>query len=330
MGIEFTSWTRVIVAGLLVLLLSPRDGSADAVESDTSAGKDTFIEDLNAHGTFGHPDKKKQTAYTWNAGFTSTRATSVDTTTGSTVTDVTRDGSGGFGLQTPKHFAADFGFDYASTPDERLVQHGPNIGVGYTYFFAQQNNSQAQVKSEDLESPFHPDIGARLSLASVDYVQTFGSGFIGRRAGVLRPATGENTITQGAPTLSITGDPLKWLSLKIAFTSYTYNKDPNKFLAYLDSTRVLRNRTTGLSSIVNGLPRNETLLQAIFDLSEDWSFQFSEIVARSVVDGSRAFTTRLIFFKDLGEAWNLGLGLENDKSEDVKDNLLLINVKYIF
>ena len=146
----------------------------------------------------------------------------------------------------------------------------------------------------------------------------------------MRPGTGENSLRQSAPALSVTSSVLSWLALKVSETFYSYSKDPAQFLAYLDSTRGLQNRTAGLSSVVSGLPKDETLLQVNIDFPQDWSLTLSEVLARSIIDGTIAKTSKILVAKDLGDSWNVGLGLENQDSVSTQDSLALLSARYSF
>lgn len=310
---------------LLVVSLAPIFASAsNNVESDTAIGTYTKSEDFSAMGRFGDPDRKTretQTTYTWNAGVTSTTSISSDPTTGQNITDKTTDFSGGLGLDTPNKVKAGAGLDYSTTPDEKLTDFGPNAYVGYTHEFKHRRRRH----SDDLDD-FNPDIGGKLGFTTLNYglTQKIPRSKTGQ---VLKSAT---SIRQNAWAFALTSNVTSWFYVKISETLYSYNKDPNAFLAFLDSKRVLANRTAGISGAVNGFPQNETGGDITFYLPDDWSLDLSETVAKSIIDGTNAYTSKVIVAKDVGDDWNIGVGYENDNSDLVKDNLALLNIKYYF
>jgi hypothetical protein len=314
---------------LLLFSLAPRLAAATTIESDTSLGKQTSIEDLSGNGHFGDSGKKKtENRYDWNVGVTKTRSVSQDPTTGDNITDNTTDFSAGIGIKTPNLVGFGVGYDYASTPEENLTDSGPNAYLGYTYQFKSLKKKKAKGKGlDDLdEDDFVPDAGAKLTVTSLNYVQKGGKAARRKGAAALKDP---NSIRQNAIALALTSNALSWFYVKLGETFYVYNKDPNKFLGTLDSSRALQNRTSGLSSTVTGFPRSETQLAMSFYLPYDWSIDFSETAARSYVDDSIAYTTKFIVAKDVGD-WNFGLGVQNDHSDQTKDNLLLVNVKLFF
>lgn len=321
-----------------ISLVLPSLCEAVSLESLTTAGKYTFTEELTGSGKFpkamdrDSESTEKTTDFSWDLGYSNTTSTSTDATTGTKIVDKTNDVNLGVGLETPGRFAADLGFDYSATPDENLADYGPNLAVGYTYEFSGHNlKKKKNQAADDDEKPFHPDIGIKLSGASLDYVQTFTTASVkGRRKAVTRPKTGANKIKQTSVGLTLSSTPLKWFSVKISGTRYSYDKDPNQYLSFLDSNRVISNRSSGLSSTVSGFPENELRLYFNFIFSDEWTSDFSETAARSVVDGTVAWTTKLQVYKDFGESWTVGLGLQNENSPLTKDTLALVDVKYVF
>lgn len=290
---------------------------AISIESETSLGREITGEDLSGTGKFPNSNHKvKGNSYSWNLGYSNTRSTSTDSATGEKITDRTGDLNLGLGLETPGQLTADIGLDYSTTPDENLAQFGPNASIGYTYEFAESDG-------------FHRDVTAKLLLSSTEYVQTF-TKTRARRQAVTRPATGNNTIRENSVGLSLSSNVFEWLGIKIQSVKYSYNKDVVRFLAFLDSSRSVVSGRSGLSSTVTGLPDTETRLKVTFYIGEDWTVLLSEAAAKSIVDGSLAWTSKALVSRDFGDSWNAGLGYQQEASPLVHDNLAIIDAKYLF
>jgi hypothetical protein len=300
---------------------------AGTIESETDLGALMSSEAVTGNGDFpASESKQKSTIYSWNLGFVGSSSTTIDPNSGSKIVDKTSDWTFGFGLDTVSKVSFDVGLEYSRTPDENLTAVGPNLSLGYTYEFSSTHKKK---RKDDDGDDFNPDITARLTYAALNYAQTFAKG-APRRLGVVRPTAGETTIKQNSLGVSLSSNILPWFSLKVSETGYSYNQDPNKFISTLDSTRGLATLTAGLSSTVTGFPKSETLIKATFFLGEDWVLYFEEIAAKSIVDGSTALTGKGVLSRYFGDSWSVGVGYENESSDQLTDHLAVVDVKYLF
>lgn len=278
---------------------------ASSVTVDMSRSTDYQSTSVSAEGPLGEPASKrskaeKATAFDWNL-FLSRSSVRSTSTTGQEVTDVTSTVSGGAGLETPGRFTAGADFQMSSTPDESLLSYGPSVSAGYTYPF-----------TGAFEEDFLAKTGVKITASKQDYVQTFKTGSSGRR--LARPTTGTNSITQNSVELSWFVKPVSWGRLKLAGTSYSYSKDVNEFLAFLD-VQPAQNETSGLSTALSGFAKSDSSIEIDFYFLETWELDLKTKVTKLQSDSSTSTYRSLAVFKDIGSQWRFGFSTKQSKSD---------------
>lgn len=247
---------------------------------------------LTADGPYQNKD------FGWDLSYT-------HTTTQATVTDTTHDLILGSGWAT-KAFSANLDLNYSSTPEENLASYGPTLSFSYTHFFGAVPNADA-AKFE----AFRTSLKTVLELSTLNYEETFSVGGGGRRKGALvRPTTGNNTIQQKSVMLGLRWKPQSWLQLKAGETKYSYSKDVNQFLQYIESPAVTQ-VSSGMNNALAGFYDSTRKLEIDFYFLEDWELDLSQAQSRVLSDSSLTTVSAVSAGVNLGENWYTAVGVKN-------------------
>ncbi len=303
-----------ICAAWLAGTLPPATALAVTLGSSTSVGKSTFTEDVAIDGAFG-PEEQ----WDWAVDFSDTR--SVDrsqvTTDSQPVVDETKDLRGSIAW-SEEPWGVSLDLDTAKTPQEKLTNNGAIFGLAFKDRHA-----------ADGESGFRSYWSAKISLGGSTYTQAF-SGMAKTRLNRTRPVSGQNVIHQRSVKLDYKWRPVKSWSVKLSLTGYSYDKDPAKFQAFLDSRAGVGRGMSGFSNTVGGLPSSTAALGLTWYFLEDWDLNLSHSRSIMAADRSESKVTRAQIEADLSERWHLSLGGEYDVSSATNDSLLLVGVDYTF
>ena len=318
------------------LLFAAPQAHATSLESDTTLATETSTEAVSGDGNFG-----AESPWIWNLGGSYTKTTTPATTTSPQIIDKTTGLTTGFGWE--QDFMAGLGIAYSATPDERLDQFGPNIYVGYNFKLGsspqkpvkktQPEKSLVDQEDDELDASekkeFVPSLSVRVPLGQMRFrIQPLPVTATKRRA--LAPAPIAAEIIQKSGGLELGYDALVWLSLRASYVKYKYDRDVNKFVANLDSPRAVRAGISGFGSTVSGLPLDLFSFGVGLTPLDNWSFDFDDAITTQATDRSKSRAVKLMATRELGESWKVGLGLENEHSVSLNENLLLIKVVYDF
>jgi hypothetical protein len=301
----------MIVSALFLSLFLTHPAQATELGLDLYQGSSSKSQAVSASGDFAK-------GFDWDLNYTRTVS---DTTSAANASlqDTSHEFILGLGLETPELFSAGIGVHYTSTPEENVQSVGPEFSLGYTL--------KAEKTKDDA---FRPRANLELTAATQNFAQNF-AGTKTRRNGNTRPVSGENTIEQKALGLKLKFKPWSWFALKASYTAYSYNKDVNQFLQFLDSTKALV-ATTGLSSAVTGFYKNTLLAGVTFYFLEDCNIALSRAVSTIALDDSIATTDKIMLEYEMNESWNLGIGTEKlqSSSSAITDQIGILSAGYEF
>lgn len=270
----------------------------------------TRAQQILGDGSYGDPD------FVWDMSYTHTTSTAG-------VTDTTHDLVAGSGYAT-KNMSANLDLNYSRTPEENLMSFGPTASLSYTYFF-----ESPRKKTIDSD-PFRPSIKGILELGTLNFVETFGTA--ARRKLVSRPASGNTTIQQRSVLVGTRIKPWSWMQFKASFTKYSYNKDVNQFLQYIDSSVVAR-VSSGISNALAGFYDTNGKLELDFYFLENWELDVAESQAHIIADDSNSSTAALTLARTFDPAWTVAVGVKQTTSSDAtvgKVNSGMVRVDYDF
>ncbi len=316
---------------ILSLILSLFAQPAFATETGLSYTQyaQTKTNVLSASGEFGSKTvSDKDPSYDWNTSY-SNSISEVTSATNEKVTDTTNDFQVGVGFNHSSGFSGGLNLDYSRIPEEELTNIGPTFTLGYKYKFDSTNTStkpekkiqssdEPEVAEESDEDGFTPGIGLDISYGSVNYIQKFTAQR--REKGSVKPVTGNETITQKFAGISLNINPREWVSLQLRYKKYTYSKDVNKFLQFLDARSPV---TLGISQVLSGFIDNENSIELDFYITENWDLDFDHTIYRLQSDGSQSTSdsAQLNYTYKLTTDWKLGLGVSNTKASSASTGI---------
>lgn len=276
--------------------------SLDVSRSETSSSW-TF----SGAGELTEPEKG-ETGFSWDAsgGRSRTQSTS---TTGTEIIDNTTSASGGLGVDFPSGLSVGGDYSISVTPEELLTSMGPSAYLSYTHKFLPPQVVKKGVDTESDEAEGYAQrLGFKLGVASQRYDQQFEQSASPRRgAGSARPTTGHNTIDQRALELSLKYKPLEWLRFKIKSVRYSYSRDVNEFMSYLDS-QDKRTTTSGFNSALSGFSSSEYGGEIDFYFLDNWEVDLASKTSINASDNSLTKTYKVEVYLDFLKAWRIGLG----------------------
>ncbi len=314
---------RISIFALLMQILVTVPAHATNIELELSQGSETKSQELSADGQFGSSDSKKkkrekeENSYLWDLSYTHSTI-QVKQQTGGVITDNSHSVTVGAGLETPSRFSFNTDLNYSKTPEENLQSYGPSMVFGYTYEFGKKKtfkkkNSQKDDNDNDDEEDFKPSVGAELTIGYDNYVQTFGKTARRKANGVARPVTGSNEINKKSGELSLKVHPWSWVSARASYTKYSYNKDVNEFLQYLD-VHAIGHVSAGMEDALAGFYSDTKTVSLSFYILEDWELDLEHSASTVISDQSESSYDKGTVYVDLGETWRLGAGFEYSKS----------------
>ncbi len=264
---------------------------------DSSQSSSTKSNTLSANGQLGDQPAESIT-YNWNGLITKSTTTSTDSS-GNTALDTTTELGAGVGLETSNLIYSNLDYSYSSIPEENLKVAGPAMSLGYTYKWAGERPA---------------NLGADVSYGFSSYDQTFETTVTRRRGSVTRPVVGSNQIKQTVTSFTIRGRPFPWISAKVSWSKYSYSKDINSFLQFLDNQTFLNSSSSGLSNTINGFYEDSVKIAFSFYFLTRFELYVSSANSKVASDGSSVALKKFMLYYDLLESWKVGLGAESSLS----------------
>jgi hypothetical protein len=213
----------------------------------------------------------------------------------------------------------DLGF--ALSPADRYHQLGPSVELGRRFELGAPN-----------ESGFAPTIELRGLFSYLRFTQSFnndtGSRPEGRRARRVSQTTGTEAIAQTGAGLEIATAPWAWLSTRFYYLHYTYDRNLDAFLEFLDSPRAVRAGAAGFSSVLSSFPSQTFGFGFLFSVGSRWQLGLDGIRSRNALDGSDMDTARAQVWYELNTSWTLGLGTQREISSGESDTMGLASVTF--
>ncbi len=293
--IEFTLTAAAVIS---FLALAADFAKADSITSQTSTGKGFSSEVFDYDGET-ESVKNSDEGLFWNLGLAYARSTITVPATKREIIDRTSTATGGLGWQE-NNLEFGGGLAYSSTPNERLHDRGPNLYLGYTF------------KKQDADDEFTPAFDIKGSYSRLRYA-------VDERNG--RPSIDLNQSSHG---IEAKWSAFRWASLLGSYTSYSYDRDVNRFLAFLDSGKAVRLGLARFASTVSGFPSH--VAEILFTLKpiEAWKLEFDGARIVSQADGSITYARKVTLSHEI-DKWEVGVGGEKDHSSSLDQKLLLIN-----
>ena len=351
---------RFAAFGFLLSFLLVNPVHATSLESETTAATNSSSESISGDGHLKGETKKgesepEDSPWNWNLGGSYSLTKVPASATAPQIIDKTTGVTLGVGWDQDLMIGA--GLAYSATPDERLSNVGPSLYVGYTFKFpgrvssgngvgslakkaiikkTQPEKSAVDQEDEELNAneEFVPSISLKVPLATLKYTiqptPVTASPTTRRKPLAPPPPPAGAEITHKSAGLELSYNALAWLSFRVSFVKYTYDHDVNKFVANLDSPRAVRAGVSGLGSTVSGLPLNVFAFGVGLTPLEHWSLDFDDSITTQATDRSKSRALKLMLERDLGEAWKIGLGIENEHSLSLNENLVLVKVVFDF
>ncbi len=284
-------------------------------------------------------EKKTDPKKNWNIGYTRHRTKSTQTS-GAEIVDITHDVMFGGGIEVPDKFSLDGDFLYSTTPEEGTNNWGPSLTFSQNFDLVTKKtahekasnsknvaktpatngksnlsvakNANHQETDEDDEfddDEFVPTLGYSVTLGYLAFQQSF-SGTIQRRlTGATRPISGKSSIAQKSIGLGLRFQPLELLGFKVHHTRYTYDKDVQSYLQYLDNASFTGFVSSGYESSVQSFLDSQTDVKASFYVGTSWTIDVGATNYVNKLDSSKANATRVEFEKDW-RGWHFSAGAE--------------------
>jgi hypothetical protein len=295
---------------MLLCLLTEFAHALPNLEFEYLGGGQDASSTLTLDGDF-YQAKENQDSYNWSIDGGRSKSLSTSSTPGTpstsatTITDTTTDVGVGVGYKSNSLVTVDGSFDYDTTPEEALADHGVTLNLGKTWLF---NNEKPD--------EFQPRFNIKLTAGQMTYLETFSTTRVRRKKGALPlPVKGSNSIQQYFVGGSTYVKPVDWFRTKIEYKNYSYSKDVNSFLEYLDSQN---RRAIGLNNAVSGFSENDLMIEFDFFYG-DWELDLSKDWTRIAADTSMSTTYKGVIYRDIGEKWRVGLGAEEIESTSPSD-----------
>ena len=283
-------------------------------------------------------EKTDSSDYLWNGSYTST-STEVTTANNEKVLDTSTEVSTGLNFSNLNGVSCGLSIDYTKIPDEELTNFGGTLTLGYKYKFKNKLKSENQTPDIEEADEFVPSLGFDLSTGSVNYDQKF---TLQRRRpnGSSRPFSGNETIAQKFNGISLKLNPWEWFTLGLSYKKYSYSKDVNQFLLFLDSHNSINSLSAGISQVLAGFYDQESSISFDFYITENWEVDLSHTITRIISDGSqsRSSTLSVNYSYDISKNWKIGVGITGSRSgssatttaEDTSDSTANAKIGYVF
>ena len=166
---------------------------------------------------------------------------------------------------------------------------------------------------------------------------TGGSTQYSQGALAVRPGVGRKPIPRKAQDiqqkqveLAMTVSPWDWCDLKIAYTSFSYNRDVATYLANLDNPQALKSGAATFGSTLTGFSSKESEVELTFHLPYDIDLVPNFIQSTNAANASKTNTAELNVFKTWADTWKTGLGYEDSQSTTNEQNLFIVTLAYEF
>lgn len=318
-------FTKVV----LIVSIFTVQAQATSLELEASQSSQTKTYEISGSGDFNKSKEAEANTYGWSLSADRSRSETTNSS-GSAITDNTTDLAAGIGVEMPSQFRSGASFNYSTTPEENLKSSGFTVSAGYTYNFNELSTGPAATKpvmtagdAPDMQesreaSPsgneFSPYLAADLNYESLDYVQTFEANPPRLPQGPSRPTSGKNTINQKFTQVTLKLKPYRWVRFKVSYTKYSYSRDVNDFLQFLDTHDLLGKVSAGFSSALSGFYDNTVLVGVTLFPSSDWEIAASRSTSKVISDSSLSTTDKLAVYWNFAEAWRLGVGASVSKS----------------
>jgi hypothetical protein len=316
------------VAILVSLFMSNLVMASSNITSKLLLGPAGFDETLSGTGDFQKRANPKREPLSWSLDAEVAEVQTTDDN-GNPLIEHNDTFDGGVDYVTSSWFGAGAEYTYAMTPEESLVNSGPEFHISEKFKLADvpattQTPSKTKSKDKDDEKSIKIKEGVKI----FRYLQTFNSSLQSKK-GVTYPLIGYNTLRQTSAELFTTLDIFDGLTVEYNFSYYFYDRNVASFLQYLNSSVAATLGAGGFGSSVTGFPMASHDLTLTIDLIGDWSTELECIDDIQVVDLSSAWTMSGIIYRDLG-SWKFGLGYEYETSEILTTDYVVISAEYSF
>ncbi len=282
---------------------------------ETLTGEGDFIDGSHAKGT-------DDWSWSMELGFSQAPSTSATSAVQNNVVDHSYTFIPETGYEAGSGLGSVFNYTYSYTPEESLVDSGPEMDIYYNFFLEEKGQ-----KGD--EETFRSSLKLKMGAKDIQYIQTFN----GTRVGLnkkLSPTTGFNNLRQIGALGEASASPSKLLSASLTYTYYFYDRNVGDFLNFITAPGAARLGAGGFSSAITNFAQSTLDFDLTLYPLDNWSVELEFINSVSAIDLSLGWTYDATLTRTLGN-WAVGLGCERDTSPLVGLlSYLTINVAYDF
>jgi hypothetical protein len=313
------------ISVLISMFLSATTAFAmNSANLEVSEGSQTTSQEVSGQGDWNTiTAKSTETRYKWDLSYTHSIVDFKDTS-GQVLSDTSHTVTLGSSLRTHDNWSFGGDFNYSKTPEENLQSTGVIFSLGKRY----------PIKSLG-DDDFDPYVGWELSAGYDNYTQTF-TREVRRKAGATpRPQTGKDEILRSTGKIAVSAGPWEWLAMKVAYSKFSFNKNVNDFLQYLDVHQAIGKASSGFEDALSGFYDNTLTESIYFYLTETWEFDLEHSQSTVAADKSTATYDRATLLWDMTDKWTVSLGVEQDRSSvttlvESTSTSIFASVGYVF
>ena len=348
---------------LLVFGMGTRAARANEVQSQTSVGTGSLVEEISYNGdsgstgadavasAHGKTEKNKDKAkWTWDLSYTysaitlgATAQTPAAPATSAAV-DHTNAVTTGFGYENG--FSTGLDLNYSKTNEENLMSFGPSVRFGYTFDLGTKRATKPKLtvtpkttaqttpallpEDSSSEEGFSPTLNFTATLGTTKYTQDFLTAVrVGSRRKPI-PKVASQSISQNQAEIAATFSALEWLELEVSLTTYHYNRDVGSFISSLDDPRAIRSGAASFGSTLSGFSSSAGSVSLMFHLPADIDLLAQASRDTSASDGSKTSVYKVDLSKLWADTWKTGVCFERDKSTMYAQNIGIFTLSYQF
>lgn len=254
----------------------------------------------------------------WKLSYGIGRSETVDSSTNITNENNTKDIDGEIGFNLTEKWTSYFSVHTSNTVETKYTDSGGHIELSFLHQFVRNMNSD-----ED-EELFSPLIGFGLSLGSSRIKQNISWTILSKIY------SRDVELDQKSYTLSVSGQPWRFFSIRGFYTIYQYNKDKSQLSTAFQS-RLLNFLSDNLITTIGGLQDSTSGISATFYYSNIFDLDISTsrtvlIADQSVLNSSSLFGTFYVYDWDL----SLGFKLNTSSVSAEKNTSTSITLAYQF
>jgi hypothetical protein len=280
---------------------------AHAIESETSVGKNRFSQMFFYDGDM---EADALSHWIWNLGFQYSRATFSDPAVfNKKITDNTYHIKTGFGYDSK--WLGGISFDFAKTPEEKLMSIGPQFYVG-----------------KNLDELF-----STLRIKAIGGFRTFSQGIETQSRRTAVTTRNAVKIIQSSIGLRASFDPAEWAALSMGYTHYLYSRNVALLLNSLDSKEALSRNISSLSSTLSNLSKNAIEISSAFYFLRHMEFDFDGVLSKLEGENRWVASLRTGVRYDILQNWTLGAAFErafNGTANEPDENLFSGSLAFRF